>query len=162
MNNSTRVPINHSLTSKYTNKYTKYLQKLHQSINSLKEQNDDSDNTNVKKNFTPISSISQTQEEILQNQQDKNIPINKAYSRNPCVSCKNIIRFDIKGIPIKKGKPHYHHISYIDNIQPFNTSLVSVHEIESFKQNNLENNFEKLSKGQISTNRNPTCCCSIY
>lgn len=79
----------------------------------------------------------------------------KSLSMNTIEGCyKNKIRFDIKGIPIKKGKPNSHHISYLDNIPPFTNTLVSIHEVESYKMDNAENNFDRLSRDRdLATKR---------
>ena len=144
-----------SQTSHFINDYTSYIQKINQE--ERKSDNEDK----IKKGITINSSISQTKD---QSHQDRFMLISKSLSTNTIEGCyKNKIRFDIKGVPIKKGKPNYHHISYLDTIPPFTNTLVSIYEVESYKMDNAENNFDRLSRDRdLASNKKKTCCCIIY
>ena len=155
MTESKESKIKKSKTSHFINDYTSYIPKINQ-----KEINNDNEDNN-KKGITTNSSISQTKD---QSNQDRFMLNSKSLSMNTIEGCyKNKSRFDIKGIPMKKGKPNSHHISYLDNIPPFTNTLVSIHEVESYKMDNAENNFDRLSRDRdLATNKKKTCCCIIY
>lgn len=162
MTESKESKINKCQTSHFINDYTSYIQKMNQE-NS--KDNDNDDNTFLKKNITINSSISQTKDEFNnQSHQDRFMLTSKSLSTDTVEGYyKSKIRFDIKGVPIKKGKPNYQHISYLDKIPPFNNTLVSIHEVESYKMNNAENNFDRLSRDRdLPSNKKQTCCCIIY
>ena len=155
MTESKESKIKKSQTSHFINDYTSYIQKSNQE--ERKSDNED----NIKKGITINSSISQTKD---QSHQDRFMLTSKSLSTNTIEGCyKNKIRFDIKGVPIKKGKPNYHHISYLDTIPPFTNTLVSIYEVESYKMDNAENNFDRLSRDRdLTSNKKKTCCCIIY
>ena len=75
----------------------------------------------------------------------------------------NELRVDYFGTPIKKGKPTYHHISFIDFIDS-NKSIVSEHLIQSFKLENTDcqNSKRKYFKAMSNNGNNRQCCCVIY
>ena len=158
MTESKESKIKKCQTSHFINDYTSYIQKINQ---ESREDLDNDDNTIFKKRITINSSISQTKD---QSHQDRFMLTSKSLSTNTVEGCyKNKIRFDIKGVPIKKGKPNCHHISFLDKIPPFNNPLVSIHEVESYKMNNAENNFDRLSRDRdLASNKKQTCCCIIY
>ena len=155
MTESKESKIKKSQTSHFINDYTSYIQKINQE--ERKSDNED----NIKKGITINSSISQTKD---QSHQDRFMLTSKSLSTNTIEGCyKNKIRFDIKGVPIKKGKPNYHHISYLDTIPPFTNTLVSIYEVESYKMDNAENNFDRLSRDRdLASNKKKTCCCIFY
>lgn len=157
MTDSKESAIKKCQTSQFINDYTSYIQKINQ---ESREDLDNDDNAIFKKRITINSSISQTKD---QSHQDRFMLTSKSLSTNTVEGCKSKIRFDIKGVPIKKGKPNYQHISYLDKIPPFNNTLVSIHEVESYKMNNAENNFDRLSRDrELASNKKQTCCCIIY
>ena len=148
MTDSKEGAIKKCQTSHFINDYTSYIQKINQ---ENREDLDNDDNAIFKKRTTINSSISQTKD---QSHQDRFMLTSKSLSTNTVEGCKSKIRFDIKGVPIKKGKPNYQHISYLDKIPPFNNTLVSIHEVESYKMNNAENNFDRLSRDREQASNN--------
>ncbi|MCQ2820807.1 MAG: hypothetical protein MJ252_26405 [archaeon] len=77
-----------------------------------------------------------------------------AVKENP----KHNQRFDRNSVPIKKEKPNYHHITFIDQIKVGNGNIPLVEEIEveCHKKYQMTNTFVNKSKGE----RN--CCCSVF
>lgn len=73
----------------------------------------------------------------------------------------NELRVDYYGTPIKKGKPNYHHISFIDYIDS-NKNFVSEHLIQSFKLENNDNKRKYYKNMNNNNGNNRQCCCVIY
>ena len=97
MTESKESKIKKCQTSHFINDYTSYIQKINQ---ESREDLDNDDNTIFKKRITMNSSISQTKD---QSHQDRFMLTSKSLSTNTVEGCyKNKIRFDIKGVPIKK------------------------------------------------------------
>lgn len=69
------------------------------------------------------------------------------------------IRFDQNGVLIKKGKPSYHHITFIDQISK--AKLETIVNIESFKNNDDDICNKLLKSKNIPSNKRITCCCKI-
>ena len=65
-------------------------------------------------------------------------------------------RFDRKGIPIKKTKPIYHHITFADCLLSPEIPMVDKVEVKSYKKYNLGSTIVQ-NKGKPKC-----CCCKIY
>jgi hypothetical protein len=83
------------------------------------------------------------------------------FCNNILVTHNNELRVDYFGIPIKKGKPHYHHISFIDLID-INKSFVSEHLIQSYKIEDKNNKKKYIKNLNANNGNNKQCCCTIY
>ena len=76
------------------------------------------------------------------------------------------IRYDERGIPIKKGKNKKHHILFCDELN-VPKQLIHVETIESYKDYNAKNNYEDIYNEEHEKNNQCfhsrlSCCCIIY
>ena len=73
------------------------------------------------------------------------------------------VRYDRYNIQIKKDKPTFHHISFIDKLSPY-PSLVTVIDIKSYKESNYYNTFCDSDKAEYNnenkhkSNSKYKCC----
>ena len=76
------------------------------------------------------------------------------------------IRYDARGIPIKKGKNKKHHILFCDDLN-VPKQLIHVETVESYKDYNAKNNYEDIYNEEHEKNNQCfhsrlSCCCIIY
>lgn len=152
MNDSQTLFSNNSLLRSNTNfiynNYSTYLKQLQsKQMSSSKNSSTKYPKTNsksiiAKSTFPSNSFIIQKPENIL-------------------VSHNIEVRTDYYGNPIKKGKPNYHHISFIDFIDG-NKNLVTEHLIQSFKIESSVNGKKVKYIRDMNNGNNKQCCCVIY
>ena len=133
----------------YISHHTKYIQKINTGENNNQNEIKESDNKLDK--FSVANSdnevIHVNNEEIGEYLGDN---LFRGKKIGTIINPKHILRFDINNVPIKKGIPHYHHVSFIDKIKSEKRQpLVEVIDIECHKKYHMTNNYtQSSSKGK--------------
>ena len=141
----------------YISHHTKYIQK----INTGEDNNNRTLQEGLNEKFDGFS-VANSDNEVIHVTNDGLVDCSedhpfKGKLIGTILNPKHILRFDINNIPIKKGSPHYHHISFVDRLNDgLSRPIAEIIDIECHKKYHVTNNFTK------PTQRKGNCCCSIF